>query len=53
MKGSIVLLEALACGVPIISPNYKTWPIEILDNGEYGYLVNIKDSKDFAEKWFI
>lgn len=46
----MVLLEALTCGVPIISINCKTGPNEVLDNGEYGYLVNIKDSKNLAEK---
>jgi len=45
-----VLLEALACGIPIISTNCKTGPKEILDNGKYGILVNVMDSKDLAEK---
>ncbi len=45
-----VLLEALACGLPIISTNCETGPKEILDNGRYGFLVNVSDSKDLAEK---
>lgn len=45
-----VLLEALACGLPIISTNCKTGPKEILDNGKYGLLVKVMDSKDLAEK---
>lgn len=46
----MVLLEALACGIPIISTNCKTGPKEILDNGRYGFLVNVMDPDDLAEK---
>jgi len=46
----MVLLEALTCGLPIISTNCETGPKEILDNGKYGLLVRIKDSQDLAEK---
>jgi glycosyltransferase involved in cell wall biosynthesis len=46
----MVLLEALACEVPIISTNCSTGPEEILDNNKYGFLVNVMDSKDMAEK---
>ena len=45
-----VLLEALACGLPIISTNCETGPKEILDDGKYGILVNVMDSEDLAEK---
>jgi len=45
-----VLLEALACGLPIISTNCKTGPFEILKKNEYGLLVMVKNSKDLAEK---
>ena len=45
-----VLLEALACGLPIISTNCETGPIEILDRGHYGFLVKVGDAKDLAEK---
>ena len=45
-----VLIEALACGLPIISTNCKTGPYEILDRGTYGLLVNVMDSENMAEK---
>ncbi len=44
-----VLLEALACRLPIISTNCITGPREILDNGKYGLLVPIKDPFKLAE----
>jgi len=45
-----VLIEALACRIPIISTNCTAGPKEILENGKYGLLVKVKDSKDLAEK---
>lgn len=39
-----VLLEAMACGVPIISTNSSYGPAEVLDNGKYGILVPVGDS---------
>ena len=45
-----VLIEALACGLPIISTNCKTGPNEILEGGTYGLLVNVMDSENMAEK---
>ena len=45
-----VLLEALACGLPIISTDCETGPREILDNGKYGLLVKVMDTNDLAEK---
>ncbi len=45
-----VLLEALACKIPIISTDCRTGPKEILENGKYGILVNTADSDDLAEK---
>ncbi len=46
----LVLLEALACGLPIISTNCKTGPKEILSNGQYGLLTKVMDSDDLAKK---
>ncbi|MFX1503918.1 MAG: glycosyltransferase [Promethearchaeota archaeon] len=46
----MVLLEALACGLPIISTNCKTGPREILNNGQYGILAKVMDSDDLADK---
>lgn len=49
-----VLLEALACGVPIISTNCKTGPKEILgENDNYGILVKVKDSGELARKMIM
>lgn len=45
-----VLLETLACGIPIISTNCETGPKEILAGGKYGSLVKIMDSKALANK---
>ena len=45
-----VLLETLACGIPIISTNCETGPKEILEGGKYGLLVRVSDSEDLAEK---
>ena len=38
-----VLLEAFACGTPVISTKCETGPSEILDNGRCGFLIKIGD----------
>jgi glycosyltransferase involved in cell wall biosynthesis len=45
-----VLIEALACNLPIISTNCETGPKEILENGKYGILVKVANSSDLADK---
>ena len=45
----IVILEALACEIPIISTDC-VGPKEILENGHYGLLVKKRDSKELAKK---
>ena len=45
-----VIIEALACGLPIISTNCESGPNEILANNKYGFLTKIMDSEDLAQK---
>ena len=46
---SIVCVEALACGVPVVSTNCPYGPPEILKNGKYGILVENKNPHALAE----
>lgn len=46
---SVVLVEALACGVPVVATNCPVGPSEILKNGHYGILVSPNDPKELAE----
>ena len=43
-----VLIEALACGCKIVSTDCPTGPKEILDNGNYGKLVELNDENKMA-----
>lgn len=43
-----VLIEALVCGVPIIATDCPYGPSEILENGKFGRLVQVGDSKQMA-----
>lgn len=38
-----VIVEALECGVPVVSTDCPSGPAEILENGRYGKLVPIND----------
>lgn len=45
----IVIAEALACGVPVISTDAPNGPREVLEYGKYGKLVPVNDPQAMAE----
>lgn len=45
----IVLVEAMAVGTPVVSTDCPHGPAEILQNGEFGELVPVGDSKQLSD----
>ncbi len=43
------LIEALACGCPVVSTNCRSGPQEILANGDFGALVPVGDDHAMAD----
>jgi glycosyltransferase involved in cell wall biosynthesis len=46
---SNVLIEALACGCPVVSTDCPHGPAEVLAGGKYGTLVPVRDPEALAE----
>lgn len=46
----MVLLEAMACGLPIVSFNCPCGPTDLLESSNAGFLVKDNDIDDFANK---
>ena len=46
----MVLIEAMACGVPCVSFDCPYGPADVIKDGEDGFIVRYLDSKELADK---
>lgn len=44
-----VMIQAMACGCPVVSTDCPSGPQEILENGKFGHLIPIGDYKKMSE----
>lgn len=44
----MVMIEAMACGLPVVSFDFKCGPKDIIDDGKNGFIVHEGDIKGFA-----
>jgi glycosyltransferase involved in cell wall biosynthesis len=47
---AMVLIEAMSCGLPVVSFNCQYGPSELIVNGENGFLIPPNDLKELANK---
>ena len=47
---SISILEALASGLPLVTTNFSPFHRRVTINGKNGYLVEVNNENDMAEK---
>ena len=45
----LVINEAMACGLPVVSTNMCLGAVELIENGVNGYIVPVNDCKELAE----